>query len=49
VSWGPPYSGGQTLTAALGTVYSSNLTPDKQTGIGGWTPDYAVISRERHI
>ncbi|HEY2418542.1 MAG TPA: cytochrome c [Steroidobacteraceae bacterium] len=34
---GSAYSGGQALTAAFGTVYSSNITPDRQTGIGTWT------------
>jgi mono/diheme cytochrome c family protein len=34
---GSLYSGGQPLTALFGTVYSSNITPDKQTGIGNWT------------
>jgi mono/diheme cytochrome c family protein len=42
---GSPYAGGQPLTAAFGTVYSSNITPDKQTGIGSWTPEqfYAAM------
>jgi mono/diheme cytochrome c family protein len=34
---GSPYSGGQPLAAGFGTVYSSNITPDRQTGIGNWT------------
>jgi mono/diheme cytochrome c family protein len=34
---GSDYSGGQPLSAAFGTVYSSNITPDQPTGIGGWT------------
>lgn len=34
---GPAFSGGRKFTAAFGTLYSSNITPDKQTGIGGWT------------
>lgn len=36
--WG--LSGAMTLTAwnsPAGTVYSANLTPDKETGIGNWT------------
>jgi len=32
-----PYSGGRGIPTPFGTVYSSNLTPDTQTGIGGWT------------
>jgi len=35
----PPFAGGLALHAAPGTVYSSNITPDKETGIGNWTPD----------
>jgi mono/diheme cytochrome c family protein len=33
-----PYSGGRGIPTPFGTVYSSNLTPDVQTGIGAWTP-----------
>lgn len=36
---GAKFSGGYPLHAAPGTVYSSNITPDKQTGIGNWTAD----------
>ena len=32
-----PYSGGRGIPTPFGTVYSSNLTPDVQTGIGAWT------------
>jgi mono/diheme cytochrome c family protein len=31
------YSGGLPFTAAFGTVYSPNITPDRTTGIGRWT------------
>jgi mono/diheme cytochrome c family protein len=34
-----PYAGGYGLHAYFGTVYSTNLTPDDQTGIGRWTAD----------
>lgn len=34
---GPAFSGGRKFTTAFGTIYSSNITPDRQTGIGGWT------------
>lgn len=33
----PPLSGGLAFTARFGTVYSTNITPDKKTGIGAWT------------
>lgn len=32
----PPYAGGRGFSAAFGTVFSSNITPDKATGIGAW-------------
>ena len=33
-----PYSGGRGIPTPFGTVYSSNLTHDARTGLGGWTP-----------
>lgn len=33
---GPAYAGGLPLKAQFGTVYSTNITPDRQTGIGNW-------------
>ena len=35
----PSFAGGYPLHAAPGTVYSSNITPDKKTGIGNWTAE----------
>lgn len=32
-----PYAGGRAIETPFGTVYSSNLTPDRETGIGSWT------------
>jgi mono/diheme cytochrome c family protein len=34
---GPAYAGGLPFHARFGTVYSTNITPDVKTGIGGWT------------
>lgn len=34
-----PYAGGRALTSPLGTFYTSNITPDRETGIGTWTAD----------
>ncbi|HEX4860269.1 MAG TPA: cytochrome c, partial [Rhizomicrobium sp.] len=34
-----PYAGGYALHAYFGTVYSTNITPDKATGIGAWSAD----------
>jgi mono/diheme cytochrome c family protein len=36
---GPAYAGGLPFNAQFGTVYSTNITPDVETGIGGWTGD----------
>jgi mono/diheme cytochrome c family protein len=33
-----PYSGGRGIPTPFGTVYSTNLTPDAQNGIGAWRP-----------
>src|SRR4051812_39204067 len=35
----PLFSGGLPFQAQFGTVYSTNITPDKETGIGSWTAD----------
>ena len=35
---GAPYAGGRPIVTPFGTVFSSNITPDPETGIGGWTP-----------
>src|SRR5262245_6150728 len=34
---GTPHAGGRPFPIPFGTVYSTNLTPDKETGLGGWT------------
>ncbi|HWA91416.1 MAG TPA: cytochrome c [Rhizomicrobium sp.] len=34
-----PYAGGYPLHATFGTVYSTNITPDDETGIGRWSKD----------
>jgi mono/diheme cytochrome c family protein len=43
----PAYSGGLPFTASFGTVYSANITPDLETGIGAWTAVefYAAMHR----
>ncbi len=35
----PLYSGGYAFTVPFGTLYSTNITPDRDTGIGNWTAD----------
>ena len=34
---GTPYAGGRKLATPFGAIYSTNITPDAQTGIGRWT------------
>lgn len=36
---GADYAGGRGIQTPFGTIYSSNLTPDPDTGIGAWTAD----------
>lgn len=44
---GPPYVGGRPFETPFGTVYSTNITPDRATGIGTWTlDDFATALRE---
>src|SRR3990167_8682426 len=31
------FSGGLPIVTPFGTIYSPNITPDKETGIGNWT------------
>lgn len=33
----PPFAGGRALNTPFGTIYSTNITPDAETGIGNWT------------
>ncbi|HSI55333.1 MAG TPA: cytochrome c [Ramlibacter sp.] len=37
---GAPFAGGRAIDTPFGTVYSSNLTPHKDEGIGSWSPDH---------
>jgi len=41
---GQPNAGGRKYEGAFGTVYSSNITPDRQTGIGGWTDEQIITA-----
>ena len=34
---GKPYAGGRPVPTPFGVIYSTNITPDKDTGIGQWT------------
>jgi mono/diheme cytochrome c family protein len=39
VAGGQPFAGGLPFKLPFGTLYSSNITPDKNTGIGNWSDD----------
>jgi mono/diheme cytochrome c family protein len=34
-----PFAGGKRIDTPFGAIYSPNLTPDRETGIGGWSED----------
>lgn len=36
---GKPYAGGRAIQTPFGTLYSPNITPDRETGIGEWSPE----------
>lgn len=36
---GKPFAGGLPVVTPFGTIYSPNITPDKDTGIGNWTEE----------
>jgi mono/diheme cytochrome c family protein len=43
---GPAYAGGLALGSPLGTIYSSNITPDRASGIGAYTlTDFVRVMR----
>ena len=39
---GKPFAGGLAFKLPVGTLYSTNITPDRETGIGEWTDDEFV-------
>jgi mono/diheme cytochrome c family protein len=47
VSGGAAYAGGVAFRLPFGTLYSTNITPDPDTGIGGWSDeDFVRAVRE---
>jgi len=44
---GKPFAGGLPIKTPFGTIFSTNITPDKETGIGNWT-DKQFIDALRH-
>ncbi|HEV8532100.1 MAG TPA: cytochrome c [Methylomirabilota bacterium] len=37
-------AGGKKFEGPFGTVYATNITPDRQTGIGGWTDEQIITA-----
>jgi mono/diheme cytochrome c family protein len=46
---GKEYAGGYAFTLPFGTLYSSNITPDKETGIGNYTDAQFLAAMHRGI
>ncbi|WP_413458186.1 cytochrome c [Herbaspirillum huttiense] len=43
---GAPFAGGLALASPIGAIYSTNITPDKEHGIGEWSyEDFARLMR----
>lgn len=36
---GKPFAGGRAIASPMGQIWTTNITPDKETGIGNWTLD----------
>jgi mono/diheme cytochrome c family protein len=36
---GQPFGGGYAMKSAFGTIYSTNISPDRETGIGAWSKE----------
>jgi mono/diheme cytochrome c family protein len=46
---GKPFAGGLPFKLPFGTIYSTNITADRDTGIGGWSDDDFVRALHRGI
>jgi mono/diheme cytochrome c family protein len=46
---GAPYAGGRAFKLPVGTIYSPNITPDPDTGIGNYTDDEFVDALQKGI
>ena len=42
-----PFAGGRSIETPFGNVLAANITPDRETGIGGWSDDEFVNSIRR--
>jgi mono/diheme cytochrome c family protein len=46
---GKPFAGGRAIATPFGTILSSNITPDRDTGIGAWTDNDFVRAMSKGI
>jgi len=46
---GQPFAGGRAFKLPFGTIYSTNITPDRKTGIGQWSDAEFVRALHRGI
>jgi cytochrome c5 len=46
---GTQFAGGLAMPTPFGTIYSPNITPDKETGIGGWTDEQFIKAMREGI
>jgi mono/diheme cytochrome c family protein len=46
---GVEYTGGRAFTLQMGTIYSPNITPDLDTGIGRWSDDQFVRAMQKGV
>jgi mono/diheme cytochrome c family protein len=46
---GKPFAGGVAFTLPFGTIYSTNITADRETGIGRWSDDDFVRALHRGV
>lgn len=46
---GKPFAGGLGLKTPFGTIYTPNITPDKETGIGKWTDKDFIRAMQKGV
>ncbi|HVW91549.1 MAG TPA: cytochrome c [Devosia sp.] len=46
---GQPLAGGVAVPTPFGTIYSTNITPDRETGIGSWTEAAFVRAMQQGV
>ncbi|HEX2528876.1 MAG TPA: cytochrome c [Geminicoccus sp.] len=46
---GEPFAGGLALPTPFGTIYSTNITPDRETGIGTWSAEAFIRSMREGV